>query len=461
MPAEDNALHTALLRLFDGNESMTNRALELMRPHQTQLLVSLIKESKLPAAPLSDTEIRIILGALSLIDSNNSKHFSGVGEREGRVHSRLVKERSFGFAHGIGRSGDLMEIQPKSLGSAILQRLTNRYALQALWACGIHKDAAKRALVLPCATGMAIMLALRALAKQFPGRKKVVWLRCDQKSALKAVGLAGLDLIVVENELSGVAVKTDMSNLRMAVDLHGPDNILCILSTTSCFAPRLPDDIVAIGVLCKSLNMAHLINNAYGLQSSKAVALINETVRVGARLDVFVQSTDKNFMVPVGGAIVAGPDGNLVDRIGMVYPGRASAAPVLDLFITLLGLGRDGLLSMLQQRKDTFKYLKQRLESDLPQGMRLLCTPGNDISMAIELSDHTTMLGSRLFHKCVSGARVVVPGQKVYEGDGVRIGSFGTHTEAYPCAYLNVASAVGQNREEIDRFMTTLVKALT
>ena len=31
-----------------------------------------------------------------------------------------------------------------------------------------------------------------------------------------------------------------------------------------------------------------------------------------------VQSTDKNFMVPVGGAIVAGPSSALVDKAGRV-----------------------------------------------------------------------------------------------------------------------------------------------
>ena len=45
-----------------------------------------------------------------------------------------------------------------------------------------------------------------------------------------------------------------------------------------------------------------------------------QAARVG-RLDVFVQSTDKNFMVPVGGAIIAGFDKKLIDRIAKMYPG--------------------------------------------------------------------------------------------------------------------------------------------
>ena len=35
-------------------------------------------------------------------------------------------------------------------------------------------------------------------------------------------------------------------------------------------------------------NLPHLVNNAYGLQSSKCCHLINEAIRVG-RLDLFVQ----------------------------------------------------------------------------------------------------------------------------------------------------------------------------
>ena len=70
-----------------------------------------------------------------------------------------------------------------------------------------------------------------------------------------------------------------------------------------------------------------------------------------------VQSTDKNFMVrslfvydsrsspcpfqvPVGGALICGPDASFVDSIGKLYAGRASMAPTLDLFITMLYMVR-------------------------------------------------------------------------------------------------------------------------
>ena len=41
-------------------------------------------------------------------------------------------------------------------------------------------------------------------------------------------------------------------------------------------------------------------------------------------MDAFIQSTDKNFMVPVGGAIVAGFDENFIDAVSKTYPGKWS-----------------------------------------------------------------------------------------------------------------------------------------
>ena len=64
---------------------------------------------------------RFFLNDLSLMDSNNFLHNSGVGEREGRVESTLVllkrsideevAQRHYHLAHGIGRAGDVAAIQ--------------------------------------------------------------------------------------------------------------------------------------------------------------------------------------------------------------------------------------------------------------------------------------------------------------------------------------------------------------
>lgn len=89
-------------------------------------------------------------------------------------------------------------------------------------------------------------------------------------------------------------------------------------------------------------------------------------------------------MVPVGGAIIFSPlkkekgKISLIKSISELYPGRASVAPILDLFITLLSMGKKGLLNLLNgisfinyillnnilfniyklDRKENLKYMK-------------------------------------------------------------------------------------------------------
>lgn len=67
---------------------------------------------------------------------------------------------------------------------------------------------------------------------------------------------------------------------------------------------------------------------------------ITKSIRRG-RVDAIVQSTDKNFMVPVGGSLVVAPVKNpgVVQYLTESYPGRASVSTHLDLLITLLHLG--------------------------------------------------------------------------------------------------------------------------
>ena len=74
--------------------------------------------------------------------------------------------------------------------------------------------------------------------------------------------------------------------------------------------------------MCKARGIPHLINNAYGIQSSKCLHLIEEAGKIGGDLCTFVQSTDKNFMVPVGGAIIAGFDKKWIEKISQTYPGN-------------------------------------------------------------------------------------------------------------------------------------------
>ncbi len=82
----------------------------------------------------------------------------------------------------------------------------------------------------------------------------------------------------------------------------------------------IQSSVVEIAKLCKSYDIPHVINNAYGLQSSKCMHLISEACRLG-RVDAFIQSTDKNLMVPIGGAIIASPNASFISDISKLYPG--------------------------------------------------------------------------------------------------------------------------------------------
>jgi len=62
--------------------------------------------------------------------------------------------------------------------------------------------------------------------------------------------------------------------------------------------------------------------------------------------------------------------------------GRASGSPTMDLFITLLSLGRAGYRKLLAERKEMFQYLQQQLALCAERhGQRLLKTKNNPISI--------------------------------------------------------------------------------
>jgi len=46
---------------------------------------------------------------------------------------------------------------------------------------------------------------------------------------------------VLENRLDGDELRTDVDAVRAAIDRLGSENIACVMTTTSCFAPRVPD----------------------------------------------------------------------------------------------------------------------------------------------------------------------------------------------------------------------------
>ncbi|KAF0692959.1 Aste57867_16005 [Aphanomyces stellatus] len=451
---------------------------EAMKAREKRI-TSLLAQRKLPAQGWDDLSIKLFLAELAEMDSNNFAHNAGAGEREARVASSIVADRCFHLAHGVGRSGDICAIQPKAAGSSLLVQLTNVLVKDMLHIAGVKN--AKCAIVLPVATGMALLfslLTLQAKARAAGARAKryVLWPRIDQKSCFKSMVTAGLEPIMIENRLDGDELRTDLEALEAKILEVGAENILCVLSTTSCFAPRGYDRVEEIAQLCLKHEIGHVINNAYGLQSSKCTHLVNQAFRTG-RVDACVQSTDKNFLVPVGGSVICGPHPAFIQEIGKMYPGRASNAPLLDLFITMLHLGSDGYKALLDERKVLVPYFKEQLAAVAEAcGERLLVTPHNDISFCITLqksvdqqpqppsgdatkTKSATFLGSMLFSRGVSGTRVVSTTDSKSIA-GYPFPGFGAHTDAFPSPYLTAACAIGMTKPDIDLFVQRLHKAL-
>uniref|UniRef100_A0A3Q2Q230 O-phosphoseryl-tRNA(Sec) selenium transferase n=1 Tax=Fundulus heteroclitus TaxID=8078 RepID=A0A3Q2Q230_FUNHE len=443
--------------------SYVRQGAQARRGHE-QLIRHLLDQGKCPEEGWSESTIELFLSELAVMDSNNFLGNCGVGEREGRVASGLVARRHYRLIHGIGRSGDIAAVQPKAAGSSLLNKLTNSVVLDILRISGVRSVAS--CFVVPMATGMSLTLCFLTLRHRRPKARYIIWPRIDQKSCFKSMITAGFEPVVVENALEGDELRTDLEAVQRKIEELGAENVLCVHSTTSCFAPRVPDRLEELAAMCAKYDIPHIVNNAYGVQSSKCMHLIQQGARVG-RIDAFVQSLDKNFMVPVGGAIIAGFDESFVQEISKMYPGRASASPSLDVLITLLTLGANGYKKYLSERKEIYLFLAEELKSlASAHGERLLHTPHNPISLAMSLdglqassNQAVTQLGSMLFTRQVSGARVIPLGkEQIISGHTFR--GFMSHSESYPCPYLNAASAVGITRGDVTLCMKRLDKCL-
>nr|XP_014345051.1 PREDICTED: O-phosphoseryl-tRNA(Sec) selenium transferase [Latimeria chalumnae] len=356
------------------------QGVQARRTHE-QLIRLLLEKGKCPEEGWEESTIELFLHELAVMDSNNFLGNCGVGEREGRVASGMVGRRHYRLIHGIGRSGDIAAVQPKAAGSSLLNKLTNSVTLDILKLAGVRMVSS--CFVVPMATGMSLTLCFLTLRHKRPKAKCIIWPRIDQKSCFKSMITAGFEPVVIENILEGDELRTDLQAVEAKIQELGADNVLCVHSTTSCFAPRVPDRVEELAQICAKYDIPHIVNNAYGVQSSKCMHLIQQGARVG-RIDAFVQSLDKNFMVPVGGAIIAGFDESFIHEISKMYPGRASASSSLDVLITLLSLGINGYKQLLKERKDMYVYLANELKK-LAEAHEetLLETPHNPISLGM------------------------------------------------------------------------------
>jgi O-phospho-L-seryl-tRNASec:L-selenocysteinyl-tRNA synthase len=130
-------------------------------------IMDLLNHRAIPRDGWDRLTIECLMNKIALMDSNNYQGNTGVGEREGRIYSQIVREKNFGLGHGIGRSGDVGALQPKAIGSSLVVKLTKHMFLNVLNKL-LGYPTIKDALVLPFATGMSLTITLLTLKSLNP-----------------------------------------------------------------------------------------------------------------------------------------------------------------------------------------------------------------------------------------------------------------------------------------------------
>lgn len=463
-----------------------------------QPIEDLFNQMKPPENGWTDEQIHFLLEILAHMDSNNDPGAYRIGEREARISTPMLYNLSGGFIHGIGRSGDIKASQPKATGASIMNKLSDSMVTFFLKDMGLENISGS--IVVPLSTGMSIMLTLRGLYSVLKNEKsgtenleigkkhKIIFPRMDHKSPIKGIELSGFERISIETQL-GKKYWEYLSNLEkddkiensehkrnlygnikkkiQFIETHGLDAVyvpvediekavddetLAILSTTSFFPPRAPDNIKEIAKLAQKHEIIHVINNAYGVQSPMMMKMIRGAIDAG-RVDAIVQSTDKNFLTPIGGAIISSPSQENLQYIAQAYAGRGSSSPILQLFVSMLSMGMSGYRKLVESQQKNRKLLEIELKKLATKIGEKVLDVNNPIACMITLqslnSKQIEKLGGHLYNLRVTGPRVVNPETK----------KFGPSVKNYPYPYLVMNSAIGSRKEDILGAIEQLKKA--
>lgn len=405
----------------------------------------LLEQKAVPKDPWSDEQIEFLLQILSNMDTDKDSNAARIGEREARIASKLHLKTSSGFCHGVGRSGFLTAPQPKAPGGSIMYELANYLARNMLKNFGLPNI--KEAIVVPMSTGMSLALCLGALRPDVESNKNSVLVpRIDHKSILKAIDLMGFKSKIIDGKVIGDAVRVDVEDIKDNLD----SNCFAVLSTTSFFPPREHDDVKEISKFAKDNDLIHIIINAYGVQSAEWMKIIRSGIDAG-RVDAIIQSTDKNFLTPVGGAVLASPQESTIIKISQAYPGRASATPIVNFLISMLSLGINGYQKLLNEQKENRILLEKKLKEIAYKTNENILNVFNPVAVALSLNniktENLTALGGAFYNLRVTGPRVYNQEEKK---------DFGPCCDNYPIPYIVMNAAIGAKSEDImlsiDRF---------
>jgi O-phospho-L-seryl-tRNASec:L-selenocysteinyl-tRNA synthase len=393
-----------------------------------------------PKKALTDLQIEMMFQLLSSLDTDKDPEAARVGEREARVASPYVARLSAGFNHGVGRSGKLAAPQPKAPGASQMQQVANNVALDAIRKLGLSNM--KGGLVTPLSTGMTISLVLGALRREF-GVKRVLYPRIDHTSPHRAIALSGLEEVIIPTMIEGDAVRADLDFLEKKIK-NGESS--AVLTTTTFFPPRESDPVKDIAKTCAEHDVPLVINNAYGVQSERVMGEVRAAVDAG-RVDAVVQSSDKNFLAPVGASIVVTPRKAFIDSIADTYAGRATAAPVAQTLAALLAIGLDTYRDLQKEQLEN-KSLLEKLMNEIAEklGQRVLSV-WNPVACAMTLDGlNVREIGARLYNARVTGPRTV-------ERNGL-----GSSVENYLHNYIVMNAAIGASKNDVETATTKLYK---
>ena len=276
------------------------------------------------------------------------------------------------------------------------------------------------------------------------GGKEIVYPRVDLASPLKAIGLAGLKERNVEGRAAETAVNVLAEEIEKAVNENTPAD----LSTTTFFAPREPDKIKEIAKIAAEKNVPHIINNAFGVQSREIMKLVRGAVDAG-RVDAVVQSTDKNFLCPVGGAIVASPNEEFLDAVSEAYAGRATAAPITQFLAAILSIGSEGYEKLRSQQEENRRFLESSLREVAEKHGQRVLKVHNPISVAMTLEGRDAKkIGQALYALRVNGARAL---------EKTDFGVNAAHSTSY---YIYFDASIGMQKNDITLAAKRLDKVL-
>jgi O-phospho-L-seryl-tRNASec:L-selenocysteinyl-tRNA synthase len=411
-------------------DHMLKRGLIVLQEVSKPLRV-LLEQRRIPKKGIDDDLIRSFFNLLSSMDTDKDPLAARIGEREARVASPYVLELAAGFAHGVGRSGDLSTPQPKAPGGSLLQFFANRLALDAMKRFGLPKIEA--ASVVPLTTGMTLAMTLAA-ARNISGKREVVYPRVDHRSPLKAIEFVGMRAKVIDGEVFGDAVRVPTGKIQGAVTAE----TAAVVSTTTFFPPREPDDVKEIAKIARDLGIFHIVNNAYGVQSRVIMSKLRAAMDAG-RVDAVVQSTDKNFLTPVGGSIVCSSHEGFIRKISETYAGRATAAPFAQFLASILSLGEEGYERLRDEQEKNRKRLEELVEDLAQRHRQRLLKVFNPVAVAMTLSGlDARKIGGALYNERVTGPRALEPGD------------FGVCCERYHSAYLSLNAAIGCREQDIE-----------